>query len=208
MSNRFKVLFLLIFCVISFDAWTQNVVFEDDVIVYKTSFKSPQTGSKYWMLWTKKNYDNDPYFVRDIIVVCDDYKYIAKKDVSDSRRYSVIPKIKKLILHEPAGEEAFLEALLTESTTDYYVSGTNGHEMQNFFVREWGFKLPDNIANEIIDLTGGESKYHTHSVLKKCYENATTPGIITKSKVVKSEKKDLTEYHEKMKKIYKTDKSK
>ena len=201
MNINLKIIPLLVFCLLPFIGRAQKVFFDDEVIVYKTSYIDPESGSKFWMLWTKYNYDEDPYFVKNIYIISDNYTYDARDFGDNSRRYTLVPNVKKLILHEPAGEEPFLEALLTESATDYY-KGTDGHDYESFFVREWGKKLPDDIANEILDLTCGNSKFHTHSVLKYAFYNADLPGVTTKSTIIQSEKKDRTKLNQESKQFY------
>lgn len=204
MNIKFKILIVLLFGLFPFLGGAQKVLFDNEEIIYKKSYIDPESGSKFWMLWTKYNYDDDPYFVRNIYIIGDEYTYDATTwgEGNTSRVYLNLPSVRKLIIHEPKGEEPFLEAVLQESATDYYTAQDNGHRYEVFFVRKWGKRLDDDIANEIIDLTGGDSKYHTHSILKRSYYKADVPGVITKSKIIKKEKTDLTQRDQEHKKFW------
>lgn len=131
---------------------------------YKKSFVV--AGKKYTMYWVDRNKDLNPTSkgVSDIYIVPDNFKPISFGNKNDE---NFPPCIDKLILHDIPGKE-FLEAVLSEKSTAGDGSAT---------FHTYGFRLPDDIANEIVDLACGDTSFNLNPMLQKF--GSTTSATLT-----------------------------
>ena len=147
-------------------------LFEKD-IKYQKTFTSG--GKKYTMYWVcfsvyvdeKKELDaingvNEIFIVPDaeIITSRKGARIVSIKNgfnvtVNGKKMWIMsydVPKLTKIILHEPKGQEAFVGALVTAPFQD-------GSGVWNERAGTWEIRLPDDIANEMMDLVKERTKF-------------------------------------------------
>ena len=187
--NQMKKYLLLLFCVVcALSGFAQKYQLNDEKKVVK-EFSYTDKGKKYWVLWGAESYEyaQNPNWVRYIFVVPDWFK-AQSKHIS----YSLSPHIDKIILHDIPGQE-FLEAVIIDTYVEYYIDQSNGHEMSRQVRKKYGIRLPDDIADEIIYLTAGHTKYGCNPMLGQ-YGSTTSKELTPLTTEIPTHYvKDLTE---------------
>lgn len=139
----------------------------DDRVLYKKSFVSD--GIKYTMYYsngTLFNPANRENFVTDVIFVPSDYDYVLNEDVKP-------PWLTKLIYHDLGPDKEFIGANIRytkEVPDEYYGTQSAYHEKE--------IRLPDEIANEIIDMVAGDTKFVPSPALAKMFQTTKSPNLI------------------------------
>ncbi len=127
-----------------------------EVVQYKKSFSS--NGTQYTMYWVNptKNGDASNKYVKEVYFVPNGYqpKYQGSGEECP-------PQLDKIRLHEVPGQGAFVGAIVREKKTN-----------QNWYKKE--IKLPDAIANELMDLVEGKTRFKVikNSPLDKMFYGA------------------------------------
>lgn len=131
-----------------------------DNIKYQKTFTSG--GKKYTIYWegTESNIVNNIYIVPDAEV----YTRLGKQYVRTKANITPtingkkmwpmsddVPKLKKIIVHDLPGNNDFIGALV-------YTWFQDGTGVLNSEMVSWEIKLPDDIANEMLDLVDGKKK--------------------------------------------------
>lgn len=173
--KKLHFLMIMLICA-AFTAIAQQKVsnfVRPEVVQYQKSFT--MDGKKYTMYWVYRDKDIRPNSlgVSDIYLVPSDYKPINPlyRPIYDD---NCPPYIQKLILHDVPGKE-FLEAYVREIKCD-----KNGENQE---AHEYGVRLPDDIANEIVDLACGDTKFGLNQMLTRFGETkseALSPLKVTK----------------------------
>lgn len=172
--KRFHFVFVMLLCAM-FGAMAQQKVssyVKPELVQYKKSFK--MNGKNYTMYWVYSDKDIKPESlgVSNIYLVPSDFKPINPLGYFNDNNCP--PDVQKLILHDIPGKE-FLEAYVDEIKCD-----NNG---QNRESHRYGVRLPDDIANEIIDLSAGDTKFSCSKQLSQF--GSTTSEELTPLKIEK-----------------------
>lgn len=139
----------------------------DDRVLYKKSFVSD--GIKYTMYYSNGSLFNpasrEENFVTDVIFVPSDY--VLKEDKRP-------PWLTKLIYHDLGSDKEFIGANIryTKEVPDEYYGTQNA-----YFEKE--IRLPNDIANEVMDLVLGDAKFIPSPDLSKMKKEKTkSPELI------------------------------
>lgn len=142
----------------------------DDRVLYKKSFVSD--GIKYTMYYSNGTLFNpasrEENFVTDVIFVPSDYDYVLKENVKP-------PWLTKLIYHDLGPDKEFIGANIryTKEVPDEYYGTQNA-----YFEKE--IRLPNDIANEVMDLTLGDTKFEPSNYLLKIPTETTKSSNLIK----------------------------
>lgn len=161
-------LVILMFICSAFGLMAQQKVssyLKPELVQYKKNFT--MNGKKYTMYWVDFNKDINPTSmgVREIYLVPSDFKPINPAD--DLHDCNCPARIERLILHDIPGKE-FLEAYVQEIKCD-----NNGYNKES---HRYGVRLPDDIANEIVYLACGNTKFSLNKSLSQ-FESTTSEAL-------------------------------
>lgn len=139
--------------------------FTSENIQYTKKFRMEGKQYTLYYLDTEKKLRGKDNIVTDIYMVPADYNYIRKNNYGSNNP----PVMRKFIYHDLGDPENkdYCSALLLEEVCD-----KNG-DNSKFIKRE--VRLPDEIANEIINLFSGETKFRILDRMANMYTEVTTP---------------------------------
>lgn len=140
----------------------QSKVIRPAVVLYQKDFKAE--GKNWTMYYTNEEKVKEPKFVSKIYLVPE--TYVQKKYLEEDTTRP--PAIAKLVYHDLGGDKDFVGALIKELKEENDGSlSTASREI----------RLPDEIANEIMDLLDGTTKFTFNPQLEKTFEVVKTAKL-------------------------------
>lgn len=187
--KKFLIFFFCIAC--SLSGFAQKYQLNENEKVIK-DFSFTDHGKKYWVIWACESYEANehPNWVRYIFIVPDGFKAQSK-----NTSYSLSPNVDKFILHDIPGQE-FLEAVIKDVYVEYYTDKSNGHEMSRQVRKKYGIRLPDDIANQIVYLATGDTKYELNRLLGQFGSTTSKDLTPLTTEIPQKYVKDKTELRE------------